>query len=300
MIIEYCNVDFDQLKEDGILDHKNRKLAETVTNEIKTYLLNCMSDKEKYQLALAQLSRGTPITKHKFELKTLQQFFIEINGIVYTPINTSIGIIKFGIDLKDILSDYGASDTLKKVLIMKGLSTDGILRLQDIFYLFYHTNTFVHELIHHLDQYRINKNIKTIKFNGYNEKEYFNSPKEFNAWSQEIFSFLEMNILDQDLIVPEPITYQWVYNFFNDLLKSSSYNKSAKIKSYRHFLNYLTKENKARFYNRLYNNFIQVWINEYDFKNEDTIEESILRKCGIVDIDFNKATKELRNKNEVE
>ena len=30
------------------------------------------------------------------------------------------------------------------------------------------------------------------------------------------------------------------------------------------------------------------------------IEESILRKCGIVDIDFNKVTKELRSKNEVE
>ena len=33
---------------------------------------------------------------------------------------------------------------------------------------------------------------------------------------------------------------------------------------------------------------------------KDTIEESILRTCGIVDIDFNKATKELRSKNEVE
>lgn len=292
MIIKCCNIEFDQLKEDGILDYENRKLAETVANEIKSYLLDCMSDEEKHQLALAQLTKGIPINKYTFELKKLQQFFVEINGIIYTPINTSLGVIKFGIDLKNTLSAYGASDALKKVLIIQGLSVDGILRLQDIFYLFYHSNTFIHELIHHLDQNRINKDIKTVKFDGHNEREYFNSPKEFDAWSQEIFSFLETEVLDQDMAVPKPITYQWVYNFFNGLFKSP-YSKFTKIKTYQRFLNNLTKQNKARFYNRLYNNFTQIWVDEYQFKDEDGIEESILRKCITPNVDFNKVIKKL-------
>lgn len=292
MIIKYCNIEFDQLKEDGILDYENRKLAETVANEIKTYLLNCMSDEEKYQLALAQLTKGIPINKYTFELKKLQRFFVEINGIIYTPINTSLRVIKFGIDLKNTLPAYGASDTLKKVLIIQGLSVDGILRLQDIFYLFYHGNTFIHELIHHLDQNRINKDIKTVKFDGHNEREYFNSPKEFDAWSQEIFSFLETEVLDQDMAIPKPITYRWVYNFFNGLFKSP-YSKFTKIKAYQRFLNNLTKQNKARFYNRLYNNFTQTWVDEYQFKDENSIEESILRKCITPNVDFNEVIKKL-------
>lgn len=292
MIIKYCNIEFDQLKEDGILDYENRKLAETVADEIKSYLLNCMSDEEKHQLALAQLTKGIAINKYTLELKKLQQFFVEINGIIYTSINTSLGVIKFGIDLKNTLSAYGASDTLKKVLIIQGLSVDGILRLQDIFYLFYHSNTFIHELIHHLDQNRINKDIKTVKFNRHNEREYFNSPKEFDAWSQEIFSFLETEVLDQDMTVPKPITYQWVYNFFNGLFKSP-YSKLTKIKTYQRFLNNLTKQNKARFYNRLYNNFTQIWVDEYQFKDEDRIEESILRKCITPNVDFNEVIKKL-------
>ena len=255
-MILYCNFGFP-LKEDGKLDKYYRKLANDIILQIQAFIRDNMSREEIFDLAIRS-HQGIPIISCTEKMSYLQNAFDNVDGILFAKIKTdNFGLIHFGIDLAGRLNYEGVSNSKQKLLIIKGISSDQILRMCDVLFLFIKGQTFLHELIHCLDYKRINKNIKTIKYDPANEEDYFNSPKEFNAWFQEIFYDIEENILRR--MESQKITLPWVYDFFNN-----TYLKlpGPKVKAYKNFINKLNKKNKARFFLRLYNNFKDVWFKE--------------------------------------
>lgn len=254
-MILYCNFSFP-LEENGILDKQYRDMANEIILQIRKTLLDNMSREEIFDLNIRRF-QDIPIISCIEKLTSLQKHFVNNNGILFIDIDTkTFGHIKFGIDLDGRLNYEGSTNPKEKILIVSGLSTDQILRMQDVLFLFIKEHTILHELIHCLDYNRINKDIKTIKYDGTNDKDYYNSPKEFNAWSQEIYNDIENGILRN--IKPCKVTLNWVYDFLKKYLDLPS----PKINAYKNFIEKLTKKNKSRFLARLYNNFIQVWFKE--------------------------------------
>lgn len=254
-MILYCNFTFP-LEENGKLDKQYRDMANNIILEIRKTLLNNMSKEELFDLNIRRY-QNIPVISCVEKLTNLQKSFVNVDGILFIPIDTDIfGSIHFGIDLSSKLNYEGNINSKEKILIISGISTDQILRMQDILFLFIKEHTFIHELIHCLDYKRINKDTKAVKYDGINDEDYYNSPKEFNAWSQEIYNDIENGILRT--IKPCKVTLNWVYDFFKKYLDLPG----QKTNAYKHFIEKLTKKNKARFLARLYNNFTQVWFEE--------------------------------------
>lgn len=246
------------LSEDAEYDKNVRIITRKILEDIRNFLLRHMSTEEIVQL-MSSLGSGNPIATNSKTPILQRNFTTNDDNVSFVKIITDLGDLTFGIDLGNFIRDDGGYNKNKNLLIIKGISKDGIMRIQDIRHLFLREDTVIHELIHAKDTERVKNSYKSVQYDKIknNEKEYFNSSKEYNAWSQEIFDYLETYIISQQDL-PERITSDWFEDFIKDIFEKRS-KSNRKLQTYKVFIDSLTPKNRNRFYNRLYNNLIEIW-----------------------------------------
>ena len=246
------------LNEDAQYDKNIRVITRKALESIRNFLLRHMSNEEIAQL-LSSIGSGNPLATNTKTPVLQQNFITNGDNINFIKIPTDVGDLIFGMDLGNFIKDNGGYDRNKNLFIIKGMSKDGIMRIQDIRHLFLNEDTVIHEIFHHNDKERIKNQSKAIQYNKEkdNKEEYFNWPPEYNAWSQETLDYLETYIISQQNL-PEKITSDWFEDFIKDIFENRA-KSNRKSQEYKTFIDSLTTKNRNRFYNRLYNNLVEIW-----------------------------------------
>lgn len=293
------------IKEDAKLDQKYRLEACNIVNDFVGFIWYTLTPKHKQELrktinmtmdvsqqieyaatAVSELESAMIKLTDEMDDKNVVCFLTQIDTKYenYPYLNFLFS------DKIDSIPDISAFDKETSTIIIT-LLRNGRITLDTVKRVLEMSTKLKHEVMHFLDSiYHNGKDVKTQSYqqgNTEQNRKYYNSEKEFNAWCQEILFWIE-DFMMKPYPKPKKTRKQmtdegFVHNFINEyfLDKEMAYKlNDDRLFDFCCFIEQLDERNRHRLIQRIVNYFQDIWAKDIETVDKEITQEEAVSELA--------------------